>query len=161
MLKLPSVLWSWTVRATKFTKIREIRINTNNNEWCYIPHPHNMMVTSWEPLQKGGEILTKSRDKPNETMWRMRDMEVDGKIISPQSIVYSNRHDALLVVDVKNRTVWALDPGTGEVLQNIDVPELDQNDFLELGFLKHVTIKHDYPTKVFLTGQPVCHCLWL
>ena len=150
-VQVPSGFLELDCSSTKFTKIRDIRTNTYNYDWCYMPHPYNIMVTAWgEPFQKGGKIRATSRDEPNETMWRMNDKEVAGTVITPERVFYSSRHDALIVLDVKNKTVWALDAGTGEVIQSIDVPELDQNDFLETAIFNY---KHDYPTKVFLRGN--------
>ena len=149
-VEVPSSFLELDCSSTKFTKIRDIRTNTYNYDWSYIPHPHNMMVTAWgEPFQKGGQILAASCDEPKDPLWCLFNKEVASMVITPEHVFYCSRYDALVVLDAKNKTVRALDPGTREVVQNIDVPELDQNDFLEMGNFRSV-IKHDYPTKVFL-----------
>ena len=150
-VEVPSGFLELDCSSTKFTKIRDIRTNTYNCHWCYMPHPHNMMVTALgEPFQKGGQIRAASLDQPKDPLWCLFDKEEAGKVITPERIFYCSRYDALLVLDVKNKTVWALDPGTGEVIQSIDVPEFDQNEFLETTIFNY---KHDYPTKVFLRGN--------
>ena len=116
--------------STKFTKIRQIEIKTGEHriryldDMCYVPPPHNMIVAVNNRDSGGMWINATSLDETNKTMWRLWDKEVDGKIIKPQNIVYCTRHDALLVVDAYNEAIWILNPSTGEVFQNIEVPQL-------------------------------------
>ena len=115
--------------STKFTKIRQIETGEDGRKYpsdmCYVPSPHKLIVAvNADMVDEGGWIQATSTDETNKTMWHLLNKEVDGRIITPQSIVYSSRHDALLVVDAYNSSIWVLNPATREVVQNIDVPEL-------------------------------------
>ena len=136
--------------STKFTKIREIEIKMIRTEtgayrlkskypdiWSFIPPPYNMVMgielyIPGFPLS-GGATRSVSLDEPHQTVWHLSRKVINGKIILPCRVVYSSRHNALFVVDKDNMTVWVLNPGTGEVLQSINLPELDnvQNVFLQ------------------------------
>ena len=116
--------------STKFTKIREIKsgkgglTSTDGSDIYYIPPPHKMIVFTWMPERYSsdvGAIHVSSLDEPNKTMWHLSDKEVDGKMLAPKCVLYSSRHDALIVLDRESRTVWVLNPGTGDVLQDIEI----------------------------------------
>ena len=140
-VEVPSGFLELDCSRTKFTKIREIKSGksglTYRGDICYIPSPHSMIVTAtWGVLKEGGTILAMSLDEPNDPMWSLCDKEVDGKILSPKCVLCSSRYDALIVLDRENKKVWVLNPASGEVLQNIDVPELSYHDYYVKGYLR-------------------------
>ena len=127
-VEVPSGFLELDCSSTKFTKIREIKSGKagppDGSDIHYIPPPHKMVVFTWMPERyssAGGAIHASSIDEPNKTTWHFSDKEVDGKMIAPKCVLYSSRHDALIVLDRENRTVWVLNPGTGEVLQDIEI----------------------------------------
>ena len=124
--------------STKFTKMRQIYLEAWDDAFrkdvCYIPSPHNMILTAtWNTLEKGGKIVSASLDDASKTVWHLSDKVVYPKVITPSGVVYSSRHDTLLVVDENNRTVWVLNSSTGEVLQNIAVSRV--NDLMKVFLL--------------------------
>ena len=134
-VEVPSGYLELDCSSTKFTKIRQIKSGkggyTYLRDLWHIPSPHNMIMV-FKILHgnslPGGAIHTTYLGELSKTIWHLCDKHVDGKSITPRSVVYSSRHNVLLVVDKINQTVWVLNPSTGNVLQNIDVPELDHHD---------------------------------
>ena len=110
--------------STKFTKMRYTETGNDGfisgYDLCYVPPPLNTIVT----IGGGGIRATSLDEQPNETVRHLFKKEMDGKIIKPNLVTYSSRLDAVLVMDGKNKTVWVINPGSMEILQNIDVSEI-------------------------------------
>ena len=131
--------------STTFTKMRQMEPGkdgiTDPDDFCYIPRPHNMIVAVKVSPLSGSEIHATSLEEPYQTLWHLSNKKENGMIITPSGVLYSSRHDALFMADRKNKTVWVLNPSTGEVLQSLGIPSLD------------------CMVKVFLRGSQLCHCL--
>ena len=128
-VEVPSGLLELDCTSTKFTKMRQIQTGkyglTSCYELCYVPPPHNLIVADGKYEVRGNMILHATYlDEPNKTLWQQSGKKMDGKIISADGIIYSSRHDALVVADGWNCKVWVLSPTTGEILQTTDVPGL-------------------------------------
>ena len=132
---------------TKFTKMRQTETGKggfmNPSDLCYVPPPHNSIV----PFHRDF-IQATFLDGPKESMWLLSDKDVDGERIISYSVVYSSRHDALLVTDDKNKTIWVLNPCSGEILQNIDLPLTPMEPKLFTG-----TVIGFMGVKVFIRGS--------
>ena len=89
---------------------------------CYLPFPYNLLAV--------GDCMSRfikafSLDT-NQVVWAL-DQKIDGERPDPWGLLYSERHDALLVADGINKKVLVLDPRNGAHVQTISLPALGDN----------------------------------
>ena len=96
-------------------------LQTGMNQWCngmcYLPSPHRTVVLS---MASDSVIRAVSVDH-DEFVWKING-EIDGAMCNPWGMVYSNKHDALLICDGDNERVLVLDPRDGSHLQTVPLP---------------------------------------
>ena len=123
-VEVPSGYLELDCTSMDFTKIRQIETQRSGMkrclDMCYIPPPHSLIVAV---NHSGDQIFdATSLDEPNRTAWHLT---LSGKEDRNIGIIYSKRHDALLVTDDKNRTIRVLNPESGDILQTIHVADID------------------------------------
>ena len=83
----------------------------------YIPSPHRLLVFS--DANTGNKIRAVSAET-GEKVWEVGG-EIDGEICQPRGLLFSERHQVLLVTDSTNRRLLVLHPRDGSHLQTIQL----------------------------------------
>ncbi len=86
---------------------------------CFLPAPHNAVVVS--RTDNGFCRCFTCEPEKIEKKWEVKRM-VHGKRISPKGLVFSPRHQVLLLADSLNSRILVLDPSSGSHLQTLPVP---------------------------------------
>ena len=84
---------------------------------CYVPAPHNLVVWGIESRN----IIKAVRYGTHCQVWRVT--ELLGVKCRPQGMVYSARHDVILVADGDNHRLLVLHPSDGYLITAILFPE--------------------------------------
>ena len=114
-----------------FTKTNTIHsgIQSRYNGLCYVPSPPGFVVVadnSDKPKVRAVNCSPDDKGVPS-IVWTFSE-EVDGKKISPESVVYSPIKDVIIVGDGVNSRLLVLDRKEGTHAQTIELPEMNVVD---------------------------------
>ena len=110
--------------TTMFRLIKTIKIDMPGvYDVCYIPVIEMIVISCPSPPVIRTVSLT------SQILWELTG-SVDGAACEPHGLVYSQRHDALLVADGQNKRILVLQPESGRCLQTIDLSQHAYDPYL-------------------------------